>query len=245
LPRNICLTLQYDGTDYHGWQFQPNAVTVQEVIELTLRRLIGHPVRLVGAGRTDAGVHAWGQVANFHTENSLPPEKLKKALNALLPPAIRVLASGEAAPDFDSRKMARSKTYRYYIFRRPEPSPWIFRYSWHLAIDLDAEAMNGAARSLVGKHDFSAFRASDCNAQTRIRSVSSFGIWAKKNLMIFEVAAEGFLKYMVRNMVGTLIEVGRGRLRPEEVQRILESGDRREAGPNIPARGLFLWKVDY
>lgn len=245
MPRNIRLTLQYDGTDYHGWQFQPNAVTVQEVIELTLLRVIGYPVRLAGAGRTDAGVHAWGQVANFHTENPLPPEKLKKALNALLPPAIRVLASVEAAPDFNSRKMARSKTYRYFIFRRPEPSPWIFRYSWHLTSNLDAEAMTGAAQNLVGKHDFSAFQASDCSARTSIRSVYSFRIWVKENLMAFEVAAEGFLKHMVRNMVGTLIEVGKGRLRPEEVQRILESGDRREAGPNIPARGLFLWKVDY
>jgi tRNA pseudouridine38-40 synthase len=141
--------------------------------------------------------------------------------------------------------MARSKTYRYFIFRRPEPSPWIFRYSWHLTSNLDAEAMTGAAQNLVGKHDFSAFQASDCSARTSIRSVYSFRIWVKENLMAFEVAAEGFLKHMVRNMVGTLIEVGKGRLRPEEVQRILASGDRREAGPNIPARGLFLWKVDY
>ena len=245
MPNNIRFTLQYDGTDYHGWQFQPNAVTVQEVIENTLNRVVGHRVRLVGAGRTDAGVHAWGQVANFHTENPLPPEKLKKALNSLLPPAIRVLSVAVAAPDFDSRRSARSKTYRYFIFRRPEPSPWIFRYSWHLVSRLDVEAMSEAAQVFVGKHDFSAFRAADCCARTRVRIVNSFGIRVKENIMVFEVNADGFLKHMVRNMVGTLIEVGRGRVRPARVRGILESGDRRKAGPNIPPHGLFLWQVDY
>jgi len=245
LPQNIRFTLQYDGTDYHGWQFQPNVITVQEVVQKTLQRVVGHPVRLVGAGRTDAGVHAWGQVANFHTENPIPPEKLKKAMNALLPPAIRVLALDQAAPDFNSLGLARSKTYRYFVFRRLEPSPWIFRYSWHLVCNLDVPAMTAAAQFLVGRHDFSAFRASDCNAKTSVRSLENFRIWNKKNLLIFEVTAGGFLKYMVRNMVGTLIEVGKGRFRPEQVKTILESRDRKKAGPNIPPRGLFLWRVDY
>jgi len=243
--RNIRFTLQYDGTNYHGWQIQPNAVTIQEILESTLGRVVSHPVRVTGAGRTDAGVHARGQVASFRTESSIPPEKLKRALNGLLPDDIKVLEITEADPGFDARRSAQGKIYRYFILNSPEPSPWLYRYSWHFPSPLDCEAMQTAAGHLVGRREYSSFQASDGNTRSSVRKIEFFTVNPQRSIITFEVKADGFLKHMVRGMVGTLVEVGRGRFSPRKVEEILSAQDRTQAGPNAPARGLFLWKVVY
>lgn len=245
MRRNIRLLLQYDGSNYHGWQVQPNALTIQEVIETTVRRIVSRPVRILAAGRTDAGVHAWGQVANFHTDTSIPSGKLKKSLNSLLPDDIKVRALSEEAPSFESRKSARSKIYRYFILNRPEPSPWFFRYSWHYSRLLDCESIARAAKWLVGEMDFSSFQASDCDARSSVRKISRFEVHSRSGMITFTVEGNGFLKHMVRSMVGTLVEVGKGSMKPDEVKEIIELHDRTQAGPNVPAKGLFLWKVVY
>lgn len=243
--RNIRFALQYDGTNYHGWQIQPNAVTIQEILESTIGRIVSHPVRVTGSGRTDAGVHARGQVASFRTESSIPSEKLKRALNGLLPDDIKVLEITDVESGFDARRSALGKIYRYFIFTSPEPSPWLYRYSWHFPSPLDCEAMEVAAGHLVGEKEFSSFQASDGNTRNSVRKIEFFTVNSHRSIITFEVKANGFLKHMVRSMVGTLVEVGRGRFNPRKVEEILSARDRTQAGPNAPARGLFLWKVIY
>jgi len=245
MPRNLKLTLEYEGTAYHGWQVQPNGLTIQEVVETVLRRLTGDRPKVVASGRTDAGVHAEGQVAHFHTDSLLSCDALHKGLNALLPDDI-VVRQVEEVPDlFHARFSAEGKTYRYVILNRPFPSVFERNRCRHITRPLDVGAMERAARFLIGRYDFSAFRASDCCARHPIREIRDLKIVRTGEWIRLFLSADAFLKHMVRNIVGTLIEVGRGKTAPEQVKEILEGRDRTKAGPTAPAMGLFLQSVAY
>ncbi len=245
--RNIRLDLEYDGTAYSGWQVQPRVPTIQEKIEEALYRITGQRVRVSGAGRTDAGVHALGQVAHFHSDTSLPVDVLLRALNSLLPDDIVVKAVRDVPGSFHARKGASGKRYEYWILNDPTPSAFHRRYFWHLRRPLDVEAMGRAARRLAGKHDFSSFQASggECG-RSAVRSVNLLDVEiVRERYLRVAVEANGFLRGMVRILVGTLVEVGEGKIAEEDVSRILEARDRRVAGRTAPARGLFLVWVRY
>ena len=245
------ITLAYDGTDYVGWQRQANGVSIQGLIEDALRVLDGRAVRVTGAGRTDAGVHALGQVAAFTIERALSADAVLRALNAHLPDAIRVLAADEAAPAFHPRFGARTKTYRYRIWNGDVISPFERRYAWHLTDALDVDAMRAAARLVEGRHDFAAFQASGGSAKTSERDVFTSRIDVQslipnpQSLVLYEISGAGFLRHMVRNIVGSLVEVGRGRRPAGWFGDLLASRDRTAAGPTAPAVGLFLVSVEY
>jgi tRNA pseudouridine38-40 synthase len=245
-PRNISLLLEYDGSRYHGWQRQRGQVSIQEVLENSLQRLTGEEVRLIGSGRTDAGVHALGQVANFHTLSRIPLKAFREGLNSMLPWDIAVLQAEEAPPEFHARKAARHKTYEYRILNRPVRSPLHHHYGWFLSANLNLEAMGSAAELLPGKHDFSAFRASGSGNLNPVRQVFSArwqthpGGWLR-----FSVSATGFLRGMVRSLVGTMVEIGKGKAAPELLAELLRSGDRRLTGPTAPPQGLYLVEVVY
>jgi tRNA pseudouridine38-40 synthase len=239
------LTLEYEGTAYHGWQVQPGLATIQGTLQDVLARFTGAPVQVMGAGRTDAGVHALGQVASFSADLGLDPPTLRKALNANLPPDIVVCRVEEAPPDFDARRSARSKTYRYSVLRRDYPSAWHARHTLYVPSRLDADAMAEAVKSVIGTHDFSAFRAGTCTATTPVRTVLEAAWSMAGDLWHFEITGNAFLQHMVRILVGTFLEVGRGRRRAAEVAEILASRDRRRAGKTIPAQGLCLVEVHY
>ncbi len=243
--RNLKLTIEYEGTAYHGWQVQPNGVTIQEVIERVLLRLTGRRPKVVASGRTDAGVHAEAQIAHFHTESAMECWKLRRGLNALLPDDIVIRRVEVVSDDFHARFSARGKTYRYVILNRSAPSVFERNRCWHVCFRLDLSAMREAAACLQGCHDFSAFRAADCCAKHPNREIHFIEIDQQEEWIRIMISANAFLKHMVRNIVGTLVEIGRGRLPPSEMKRILESRDRRRAGPTAPACGLFLVSVDY
>jgi len=244
--RNIRLLLEYDGTRYHGWQRQKNAVSIQEVLETALARLCGDTIKLHGSGRTDAGVHALGQIANFHTLSHIPLKAFHAGLNSLLPPDIAVLEAAEVPPEFHARKSALSKTYEYRILNRPNRSPLHHHYGWWLAARLDLDAMAAAAALLPGEHDFSAFRASGSGNRNPVRQISAArwqthsGGWLR-----FTVTANGFLRGMVRSLVGTMVEIGKGNAAPELLTELLGSGERSLAGPTAPPQGLYLVEVVY
>ena len=244
--RNIRLTLEYDGTRYHGWQRQKNALTIQEVLETALARLCGDAVKLHGSGRTDAGVHALGQIANFRTLSHIPLKAFHAGLNSLLPPDIAVLAAAEVPPEFHARKSARAKTYEYRILNRANRSPLHHHYGWWIAARLDLDAMAAAAALLPGEHDFSAFRASGSGNRNPVRQISAArwqthpGGWLR-----FTATANGFLRGMVRSLVGTMVEVGKGKLPEGHLADLLESKNRSLAGPTAPAQGLYLVEVVY
>ena len=244
--RNIKLLIEYDGTNYHGWQVQPNGLTIQEVIEKRIEVMTGEHVRLIASGRTDAGVHALGQVANFRTSASIPVEGLWWGLNSLLPPDIVIQSAEEVEAEFHAQHRVKRKTYRYLILNGKVPSAIYRNYSWHIPLPLDVSAMQDAAGMLLGKKDFSTFRAADPDSNDAVREIFRAG-WLMKegNFLAFTIEADGFLKYMVRNIVGTLVEVGKGKIRAEEFRRILEARDRRQAGNTAPAQGLFLVEVIY
>lgn len=244
--RNIRLTLEYDGTRYSGWQLQKNARTVQGVLEECLARLLDQPVRVIGASRTDAGVHALGQVANFRASSRLKPLQIRRGLNALLPFDVVVREAAEAAPDFDSRRKAKGKVYAYRILNREAPSAFEHGYAWHLREPLDLGRMAEAGRDFEGRHDFSAFRSSSCQAKHPIRVVRRVEVRREEPERIWiEVEATAFLQYMVRTMVGTLVEIGQGKKPVSAVRELLQRGRRTEAGPTAPAYGLYLVKVFY
>ena len=245
MERNLRLTIEYQGTRYHGWQFQPNGISIQEKIEEVLERLTGKRPKVIGAGRTDAGVHAEGQVAHFKTRSPMDCKALQRGMNALLPDDIVVLNVEEAEEDFHALFSAKGKTYRYMILNRSYPSAFERHRCWHISCRLDLDAMREAVRPLIGRHDFSAFQASDCCARNPVREIGRIEILEEDGWISIMVSANGFLKYMVRNIVGTLVEVGRGKMVPVDVQRILDSRDRTQAGPTAPAQGLFLVFVDY
>lgn len=244
--RNIRLLIEYDGTNYHGWQIQPNGITVQEVLQKNLAIMTRQRVRLIGSGRTDAGVHALGQVANFQTSSSIPPEGFRRGLNSLLPPDIVVKSAEEAAPDFNAQLLAKRKTYLYIILNREVPSAVHRNYSWHYPVSLDAGPMQACARLLVGKKNFASFQAADADTINPVREVlRADWFTGKAPFLCFAIEAEGFLKQMVRNIVGTLVEVGRGKISPRDFEKILNARDRRQAKITAPPQGLFLMKVEY
>lgn len=241
----IRLILEYDGTDFSGWQVQPGERTVQAELERSLKELTGEEIRTVAAGRTDAGVHALGQVASFSTESSHPPGVFVKALNARLPPDASVLAAEEASPGFNARYSAVGKTYRYLILDRAERAALDRSRVWHLRRPLDAESMREAARALVGEHDFSSFRSASCEAKSPVRTMRRAEVFRRGPLICIEFHASGFLKQMARAMAGTLVEVGEGKRRWEDMASVLEARGRDAAGRTAPACGLYLVSVDY
>ena len=245
LRRNIRLLLEYDGTGYHGWQRQSDAATIQQTLEEALRRLIGEQVALIGSGRTDAGVHARGQVANFRTASAIPLQAFHKGLNSLLPKDIAVLSATEAPPEFHARKSARSKTYEYRILNRETRSPLHRHYAWWIAAPLDLAALAGAAAVLPGEHDFTAFRASGSENKNPVRRVL-VATWRDfpGGWLTFTITATGFLRGMVRSLVGTMAEVGRGKA-PTTLADLLKSRARHLAGPTAPPQGLYLVEVFY
>ncbi|MCI0403132.1 MAG: tRNA pseudouridine(38-40) synthase TruA [Acidobacteria bacterium] len=247
--RNLKLTLAYDGSEFFGWQLQPDVPTVQGTLVDVLRRLTGEKIWLWGSSRTDAGVHAEGQVANFKTRNPIPPENLQRALNNLLPPSIRILRVEEVSPDFHARWHAQAKTYRYRILQAPICLPALWRFVYHYPLPLDAATMAAAAPLFEGERDFSSFGAWDPEEaeQSRIRTVYSSRIEVQPEVqeIIFTVRGRSFLRYQVRKLVGTLIEIGKGTLAPEDIPCIFAARDRSQSGFTAPPEGLTLVEVEY
>jgi tRNA pseudouridine38-40 synthase len=276
--RTVRLTLAYDGTDFVGWQRQENGLSIQQLVEEALEPIEQGPVAVVAAGRTDAGVHALGQVASFRLASAIALDALVRALNARLPADVRVLAAAEAPADFHARIAARAKTYRYRIWNAPVVSPFERRYVWHVPHPLDVDAMAAAARALEGRHDFAAFQATGSPVASTTRTLfsvsvqtdpsstgpspagvnsrptrpSSAGVNSRpthpsssRPLIEIDLRGDGFLRHMVRNIVGTLVEVGQGRRTPESLAATLASRDRARAGPTAPAAGLVLVGVEY
>lgn len=291
--RNIKLTLAYDGTDFHGWQIQPGTLTIQGVLTDVVRKLTQEPLTIHAAGRTDAGVHALGQVAHFKTQSALTAQEFQRAFNALLPPAIRILTAEEVGPDFHARWQAQAKTYRYRIFRGRVVPPFLWRQVLHYPFPLDQAAMTEAARQFEGEHDFAAFAASsgsedDDRARTTLRHIfrselvpgnsAALGgrgscpepaaagrrvspdVAAEKDSgasapegvettaaeeLVYVVRGRSFLRYMVRKIVGTLLEVGKGRLAPADIPRLFDLRDPSRSGPTVPPQGLCLVSVEY
>jgi len=242
------VTLEYDGTDFSGFQLQPNGRSVQGVLEAALHQITRETRRVIPAGRTDAGVHARGQVAHFDCDTRLSPNDLQRGLNAVLPRDVAVLALEPAAPDFDARRDARAKLYVYRILNRPEPSPLRARSHLHLRAPLDLAAMAEAAKSLLGSHDFSAFRGAPGGVpedESPRRSLDRLEIVPSGDELAIEARGRSFLRHMVRNIAGTLIEVGQRRRPPGEVAEVLESRERARAGPTAAAHGLCLERVFY
>jgi tRNA pseudouridine38-40 synthase len=239
------ITLAYDGTDFVGWQRQANGPSIQGLLEEALLELDGRAVTVNGAGRTDAGVHALGQVASCSIERPVSPDVVVRALNARLPPEVRVLSAVEARPEFHARFDARAKTYRYRIWNAAVLDPFERRYAWHLSGPLDVEAMGAAASLLEGRHDFAGFQASGSATHTTERTIRTSVVTRTGALVVYEVTGEGFLRHMVRTIVGTLVDVGRGRWPAERVRDVLMAADRTLAGPTAPAEGLFLVSVEY
>jgi tRNA pseudouridine38-40 synthase len=243
--RRVALVLEYDGTAYAGWQRQPTVPTIQAALEDTLASLVQSPCPVVGAGRTDAGVHAIGQVAHLTTSGALFPTRMRDALNALLPPDIAVRAAIDVAPDFHARRDARLRVYRYALLLRPHPSALLRRYAHHIAAPLDLDAMRAGAAPLAGRHDFAAYRVTGTSTGSTICTVRTVRIERRGDLGLVTIAADRFLRQMVRRVVGTLLMVGRGALAPEAVAAILQSRDNQRAGPPAPAHGLYLVRVAY
>ncbi len=241
------VVVAYDGTDYVGWQRQANGVSIQALIEEALHSIDGRAVAVAGAGRTDSGVHALGQVAAFSIERALSPDAVVRAINAHLPDAIRIMSADEVPPTFHPRFDAIAKTYRYRIWNGEVVSPFERRYAWHVTGALDVDAMCAAARSIEGQHDFAAFQASGSDVATTVREVVESRVIRnpKSEILAYEVTGTGFLRHMVRTIVGSLVEVGRGRRPVAWMAEVLASHDRAAAGPTAPAAGLFLVRVDY
>jgi len=263
MTRSLKLTLAYDGTAYAGWQRQSRGTTVQAALEDALASVVGERCAVVGAGRTDAGVHAAGQVASLSTTSPIACDALVRALNVHLPLDIRVCGVEEAPVGFDARRAARVKTYRYAIWNGAEPGPFLRHVVWHVPYALDVARMQAAAARIVGEHDFAAFQGRGAHVRTTTRRVlasnldemdldrdhpvphTPIGPGRESRLLRYEVAATGFLRHMVRAIVGSLVDVGRGRWPVEEMDAIMASRDRARAGQTAPPQGLMLWRVDY
>jgi tRNA pseudouridine38-40 synthase len=249
--RNLKLTLAYDGTDFSGWQVQPNANTIQGMLASAIGRVTGENVLPQGSGRTDAGVHALAQVATFTTTAPVPVQNFVKALNDVLPAAIRVLEASEVPGEFHARKSARAKTYRYRIYRGDICSPFLARYVWHFPYPLEEAAMVQAARAVEGEHDFTSFAAVDPERGreneegSNVRTIFSSVFERQGEELVYTVRGNGFLHHMVRNLVGTLILVGKGTVCVEDIFRILAARNRSAAGATAPAGGLCLMGVEY
>jgi len=245
LTRKFKLLIEYEGTRYHGWQVQPNGLTVQEVLQTCLKKITQEEGSVVGSGRTDAGVHAEGQVAHFRTASTMTAQQFMMAFNSLLPYDIVIKKVAEVSDDFHAQRSAIRKTYRYTILNREYPSALKHNQCCFIQYPLDVKAMSQAKAYLEGMHDFSAFRASNCEARNPVREIYKIDISKKEDFITLEFDGNGFLKYMVRNIVGTLIMVGRNKMRVEEVKTILDSRDRNNAGPTARPYGLCLVEVFY
>ncbi len=244
--RRIRITLAYDGTDFHGWQVQPGLPTIQGSLETILGEIESRPVKVAGSGRTDAGVHALAQVAAFSLENPIPVENLRRAINRLLPPSIRLLSADETAADFHPRFDAHAKTYEYRIFRGPNCPPFEWRYTHHHPYPIDIERMIALAPLLEGEHDFAAFAAADDRELATTRRTIFSSQWeVNGDRLVYRVRGSGFLKHMVRNLVGVFLEAGKGNLDAAGLTALLAPADGHRAGPTAPAKGLFLVQVDY
>jgi tRNA pseudouridine38-40 synthase len=257
--RTIKLTLAYDGTRYVGWQRQAEGASIQGLLEDALAEIDGEVVPVVGAGRTDAGVHALGQVASFHLRHPMPVETLVRALNARLPEDVRALRAEEAEPGFHARYSARAKTYRYRLSIGAAADPFGWRFLWQVPTRLDQDAMRQALSTVVGRHDFASFQGAGSSVRTTVRTVTTARVLPAPSgsdgslaapalgapVLHVEITADGFLRHMVRTIVGTVVEVGQGRRTPTDVAEALAARDRARAGPTAPARGLFLVGVDY
>jgi tRNA pseudouridine38-40 synthase len=243
--RNILLLVSYDGTMYHGWQCQPNGITIQETLQKAAEKITDRPVKLCGGARTDAGVHAQGQAVNFSTESVIDLRSLAKGLNSLLPMDIRVHSASEVPEGFHARYSARSKTYVYSILTGPYNSPFHGRYTWHYPFALDVHSMDQTIEMIIGKHDFAAFKKKNEVYHSTVREVLKAGVKRRKDFVYVILEATGFLRYMVRNIVGTLVLVGSGKITKAGFQEIIDSRDRENAGPTAPARGLLLREIKY
>ena len=248
MPRRIKLTVAYDGTDFHGWQVQPGLSTIQGTLEQVFTEIEGAPIQVAGSGRTDAGVHALRQVAAVTIENPIPLYNLKKAANRLLPPAIRILEACETHLNFHPRFDSVAKTYEYRICRGEACPPFEWRYVHHYPFPLDVQRILEAVPALEGEHDFSAFAASDerdAEGASKVRTIFSSCLTQEGERLVYRVRGSGFLKHMVRNIVGTLLEAGKGNLDAAGLRAVIASRDRALCGPTAPAKGLFLVSVEY
>ncbi|NMB45314.1 MAG: tRNA pseudouridine(38-40) synthase TruA [Firmicutes bacterium] len=245
--RNIRLVVEYDGTSYHGFQVQDDTSlpTIQGELEAAIAMICDERIRIIGSGRTDAGAHALGQVVNFHTHASVPTERFAAALNSVLPRDIRVKQSESVPLSFHARFDAIAKTYVYIVDNRPHCSVFLRNYVYHVPQPLDIAAMEWAAGLLVGTQDYASFQTSGSSARTSVRTIDQLQVETEGAVLRFTLRANGFLYNMVRNIVGTLLEVGKGRLLPEEVGTIIAARDRSQAGPTAPACGLYLVEVEY
>jgi tRNA pseudouridine38-40 synthase len=262
MTRNIKLVIAYDGSDFHGWQAQPGQPTIQGILSELLNQITSEKVTAHGAGRTDSGVHAWGQVANFTTESARDAGEFARALNALLPPSIRIRHAEEVCAEFHARRLVIAKTYQYRIYRGPVVPPTLWRHVLHVPRRLDFAAMDQAARRFEGEHDFSSFAASTGSeekdrARIMVRDIALSKMCVDTSASekegdpngtrewLYTIRGRSFLRNMVRKIVGTLLEVGRGRLSPAEIDRLFALRDRTRSGPTAPARGLSLISVEY
>jgi tRNA pseudouridine38-40 synthase len=248
--RNLKLTLAYDGTDFRGWQVQPEAPTIQGTLASAIERVTGERLLPQGSGRTDAGVHALAQVASFQTRSPIPAKNLAVALNDILPAQIRVLEAVEVPPEFHARKSAVAKTYRYRIYRGDICPPFLCRYVWHYPYPLDEPGLHEVAQSIVGEHDFTSFAAVDPERGrdedvSNVRRIFASGWERQKDELVYTVRGNGFLHHMVRNLVGTFLLAGRGTFKATDLNTILEARSRSAAGATAPASGLSLVNVEY
>lgn len=243
--KRVKLTVAYDGTNYHGWQVQDNGITIESELNRCLSELLGERIRVIGASRTDAGVHALCNVAVFDTESRMPAEKVSYALNQRLPEDIRVRKSEEVEADWHPRRCESRKTYEYRIYRGEFPMPVKRLYSYFTYHDLDVESMRQGAAFLEGEHDFRSFCQTGSQAESTVRTVYSVEVEEQGDELVIRVCGNGFLYNMVRIIAGTLLEVGRGRRRPEELAAVLQAADRSAAGPTAPAHGLTLVKYEF
>lgn len=243
--RNIRLLIEYDGSNYAGWQIQKNAKSIQGVLESALKRITGKKTRLISCGRTDAGVHAKGHVTNFRTKSKIPLVNLQKGLNSLLPRDIVIKEVKEVPLNFNARYNAKSKIYRYTILNRPHPAALFRDYFYYVPYKLNLSSMKREARPLLGRHNFKSFQAADKKERSSIRTIKVLRIERKADYIVIEIEADGFLYNMVRNIVGTLIEIGRGRFKSGSMKKILKAKNRNLAGPTAPAKGLCLAEVRY
>lgn len=244
--RNIRLLIEYEGTNYAGWQVQEGLPTIQGTLMEAAKKLTGEEVTVFGASRTDAGVHAFGQVASFRTEKAYPPFNIRQGLNSFLPEDIVVKDASEAPEDFDPRRGSKGKVYVYKVLNRSYPSALLRNFAWHVFKPLDIEKMREGAKHLIGEKDFSSFRAADSDAAHSIREVTSVNIETSgEGLIEIEVRGTAFLRHMIRIMAGTLVALGKGKFGPEEIQRIIEAKDRAAAAMTAPPQGLMLMKVEY
>lgn len=248
MKRNLKLILEYDGFRFHGWQYQVGVRTVQSVLEEAIARLTGETMRVTAAGRTDAGVHALEQVVNFHTESRHSPEVFLRALNAILPGDVAVRDCQEAEPKFNARSLASGKIYRYLVYNLQHRRAFGHPYCWHIPEQLDIEAMREAAKYLIGEHNFKSFQANsrDNFGKNPVREIKRIEInRTESGYVCFEFEARSFLRQMVRNITGTLVMAGRGKIRPEDMKQILDAKSRKDAGITAPSAGLYLVKVFY